>query len=74
MFDKLAYFLNGDINTIDSYAALEYSRIMMAEQFSKLPDEIDTMNLDDYIRNLAISQARHEARQFNKDLEAARNL
>ncbi len=74
MFEKLAYFINGDIEFISAKTALRYDRIVMAEMFSKLPHVIDTMPISDYWDTMEVSNARSEANEFNKDIGEAWDL
>lgn len=70
----MAYFFNGDTNTINSYVAIMVDRDFMAEKFSVLPHIIDDMPSVDYWRSMAISNARHEVKELKNDIEGAWNL
>ena len=71
MFEKLAYFFNGDTDTINSYVGIMVDRDFMAEKFSVLPHVIDDMPSVDYWRSMAISNARHEAKELNNGIAGA---
>ena len=71
MFDKLAYFLNDEIETINAYAGLKYDKFIMAKMFSQLPHMLNNMPIADYWEIMEISNAKNEIRENSNNIKEA---
>jgi hypothetical protein len=74
VFEKLANFLNDEIDSINPTAGLLYDRSMMAEKFSKFPHEMDRLPIRDYWIEQEISEAKNKKAEFKQNMEDAWNL